>query len=115
MILDLTISGALAVKSAFPDDAVIIFILPPSMNELENRLRLRLRETDAQIAERVRWAAAKEIPQAGKFDYVIINDILNEASDELLAVIKAERLKIARNADMADKLLEGFDLKGDTL
>lgn len=104
VILDLTISGALAVKREFPESAVIVFILPPSIEELERRLRMRHRESDEQIRERVKWAVEKEIPQVCKFDNVIVNDILDDARDELLTIINAEKLRYVRNRDILDRL-----------
>ena len=111
LILDLTISGAIAVKKAFPEDAVTVFILPPSIEELETRLQYRLRETETQIRERVSNALSNEIPQIGNFDYVLVNDVLNDTRDQLLAVITAERLKYNTNK----QILEELDLKGETV
>ena len=111
LILDLTISGAIAVKKEFPEDAVTVFVLPPSIEELETRLQYRLRETEPQIRERVANALRSEIPQVGNFDYVLVNDILNDTRDQLLAVIAAERLKYKRN----NGILEELNLKGEKI
>lgn len=111
VILDLTIAGAVAVKKAFPDDAAIVFILPPSIKELRTRLSNRQRESDSQIEARIFTAVTKEIPQANKFDYIIVNDVLMKAKDRLLAIILAERLKYKRNQEILDKLnLKGEDI-----
>ena len=88
-----------------------VFILPPSIEELETRLQYRLRETETQIRERVSNALSNEIPQIGNFDYVLVNDVLNDTRDQLLAVITAERLKYNRNK----QILEELDLKGETV
>lgn len=111
LLLDLTISGAIAVKQAFPEDAITVFILPPSIQELETRLRCRLRETEQQIQERVATALKREIPQVGCFDYVLVNDVLEDARDNLLAMITAERLKYTRNKN----ILRELNLKGEAL
>lgn len=111
LLLDLTISGALAVKEAFPDDTITVFILPPSIDELRRRLSLRGREDEKQIEERIKAAVKDEIPQVCKFDYVIVNDDLNKASEDLLAIIDAKRLDYKRNMDILNEL----GLKGDIL
>lgn len=109
LILDLTISGAIAVKKAFPEDAVTVFVLPPSIEELETRLQYRLRETQDQIKERVENALKNEIPKIGCFDYVLVNDILNDTRDQLLSVVAAERLRYTRNQN----ILKELNLKGE--
>lgn len=111
LMLDLTISGALAVKEAFPDDTVTVFLLPPSIDELKKRLMLRGRESVEQIEERVKFAVCKEIPQVYKFENVIINDNIEKACSELLAIIDAERVKYKRNKDILDEL----GLKGENI
>jgi len=90
---------------------VTVFILPPSIEELRTRLQYRLRETEAQICERVTNALQNEIPQLGNFDYVLVNDVLNDTRDHLLAVIAAERLKYKRNKGILDEL----NLKGEKI
>ncbi len=104
LILDLTIAGALSLKNTFPEQTVTVFLLPPSIEELERRLKSRNRENDAQIRERILWAVTKEIPQAEKFDYVVINGKLDRAKDELLNIINAERLRYSRNRDILERL-----------
>lgn len=104
LILDLTISGAFKVKKEFPENVVTVFVLPPSIDELEKRLRLRLRETQDQINERVSWACSVEIPKVSNFDYIIVNDVLKEAAEELLTIIRAEKHRSLRNADILNRL-----------
>lgn len=111
LLLDLTISGALAVKEAFPDDTVTIFILPPSIDELRKRLQLRGRESSNQIEERIKTALVKEIPQVNKFENVIVNDDVTKACEQLLAIIDAERVKYKRNKNILDEL----GLKGENI
>lgn len=107
VILDLTVPGAMAIKKAFPQDTVTAFILPPSMKELERRIRERQRETEEQLRQRVE-AAAGEVESFRQFDYTVVNDDLEEAVDRLWAIIKAERLTYQRNQDVLDRL----NLKG---
>jgi guanylate kinase len=108
-MLDLTISGALAVKEAFPDDTVTVFLLPPSLEELRKRLQLRGRESQEQIEKRIETAISDEIPQVYKFDNIIVNDVVSVAGAELLAIIKAEKLKYKRNQEIINEL----GLKGE--
>ena len=107
VILDLTVPGARAIKQAFPDDCITAFILPPSIEELENRIRGRQRETEEQLKLRVAQAA-KEIELFREFDYAVINDDLDAGVDNLWAVIKAARLTYKRNSDVLNRL----NLKG---
>lgn len=111
LLLDLTISGALAVKEAFPDDTVTVFILPPSIDELRKRLQLRGREGAEQIEERIRTAVITEIPQVNKFENVIVNDDITKACEQLLAIIDAESVKYKRNENILDEL----GLKGENI
>ena len=95
VMLEIEPQGALQVKKLFPE-AVLIFLVPPSMTELKNRLITRGRETDAEIAERIanaRW----ELEQADKYTVLIENDNLNECVDYVLDYIdskRKERMKI---------------------
>ncbi len=100
VILEIEVQGAMKVREKRPD-ALFVFVIPPSLSELERRLRKRGTETDEVIAKRVA-AAAEEIPYAKKYDYVIVNDALEDAVRDFRAVIEAERLK----AEYADELLD---------
>lgn len=94
-IFDIDVQGGSTIKSKYPG-AVTVFIFPPSMQELERRLRGR--ETDSDEVIRKRLAAAREEMGRGHdtYDYLIVNDDLNRAFDDLLAVIRAERLRRTR-------------------
>ncbi len=82
MIFDVDVKGALAIRRAFPKDAFLIFIAPPSLEELQRRLRGRHTETDQQIAQRVE-RAAMEMSRSGEFDAVVLNDELERAIGEV--------------------------------
>lgn len=110
VILDLTVAGALEIKRAFPKDTVTVFILPPSMKELENRIRGRKRETEKQLRMRIE-AASGEIESFRQFDYTVVNDQFETAVDSLWAIVKAERLTYNRNCDV----LERLNLKGEII
>lgn len=91
VILEIEVQGALKVMQK-RQDAVSIFIAPPSINELRRRLKKRGTETEAVIEERVSQAE-REISQAKNYDYIIVNDVLENAVSDFFAVMRAERLK----------------------
>lgn len=91
VILEIEVKGAAQIKKKCPD-AVTIFILPPSIEELENRLRKRGTETEDVISQRVE-AARGEIEYAADYDYIIVNDRLEDAVSDFRAVIRAQQLK----------------------
>jgi len=96
LILDVEVIGATHMKSYFGNSAVFIFILPPSIEEIEKRLKKRGTEEENKIKERIQ-RAKEEIRFAGWFDYIIVNDDLEKAKDNLLSIIKAELCKPFRN------------------
>jgi guanylate kinase len=89
VILEIDVKGAGQVKDSQPD-AVLIFLAPPSMEELERRLRGRKTETEERIRRRLA-TAAWEMTQQGWFDHVVVNDELLRASDQVAAIIDAFR------------------------
>lgn len=87
VILEIEAQGALKVKEQMPE-AVLIFVVPPSIKELKKRLKERGREDDAEIERRI--AAAKwEFSQSPKYNYVIVNDDLDQCVRETLSIIKS--------------------------
>lgn len=92
VILEIEPQGALQVKSIFPS-AVLIFVLPPSFDELRNRLVTRGREPIDVIEKRIA-AAEWEIQQSDKYDYKTINDNLDECVNEVAGIINKERERI---------------------
>lgn len=107
VLLEIDVQGALQVKKAFPD-AVLIFILPPSAEELRRRLTERGRETAEQIEERI-GAARKEICVAKEYDYVIVNDSLDECVMSVLEVMRTEKKRVCRNTDKLDALKQELE------
>ena len=103
VLFDITIEGSLALNRKFDVDTVTIFILPPSMEELENRLRGRGTETEEKIQKRMDQARA-EIRRAGEFEYIVTNDDVEKAARNILAIITAEKLKASKNINTAKKL-----------
>lgn len=101
-ILKIEVEGAMNIKRQFPE-ACLVFILPPSWEVLEKRLRDRGTETEDKIIERTNQAR-REVKFAEGYDYLIVNDELSAAVDDLLAVLRAEKLRRAGN----DELLARF-------
>ncbi|MGZ4137679.1 MAG: guanylate kinase [Actinomycetota bacterium] len=89
VILEIDVKGAEQVRAEVPD-ATVIFLAPPSMEELERRLRGRGTEDDERIARRLD-TAAWEMTQRDWFDHVVVNDDLERAADEVAAIIEASR------------------------
>ena len=87
VILEIEAQGALKVKEQMPE-AILIFIVPPSIKELRKRLIERGREDDAEIERRIS-AAKWEFSQSPKYNYVIVNDVLNDCVEETLGIIKS--------------------------
>jgi len=94
VVADLDVQGAMSVRRQMPD-AVLIFLLPPSMEALEERLRCRGKDPERVIARRLS-AAREEIRAVAWFDYVVVNDELEKALGEIRSIIAAERCKTTR-------------------
>ena len=108
MIFDIDWQGTRQVVKAMPDDVVTVFILPPSMAELQARLERRAEDPPEIIAKRLE-SARSEIERWQEYDYVLVNDDLDRAFNDLTAILRAERLKRQRRVGLADfieRLLE---------
>ncbi|MBQ5331485.1 MAG: guanylate kinase [Oscillospiraceae bacterium] len=103
VILEIEVQGAMKVKKACPD-AVLIFILPPSVDVLRQRLCKRKTESEEVIEERVAQAG-REIGEAVNYDYAIVNDDLEKAVEDFLGVIQAEKLTVKRQKDTIDNII----------
>lgn len=90
VLFDIDWQGAQQLTQAAADDLVRIFILPPDMGELERRLRTRAQDSDAVIAKRMAKSES-EISHWAEYDYVIVNNEIEAAMDELKTIISAER------------------------
>ena len=86
MILDVEPVGAMRVKEIYPE-ATLIFVAPPSLEALEQRLRARSDTSEEQIQVRLRRAAWEET-QKDKYDYVVVNDVLDEAVEKVLDIVR---------------------------
>ena len=91
LLLDIDVQGAAQIKRKMPD-AVSIFILPPNRQELEKRLRKRSQDAEDVIQRRL-VTATREIENYEKYDYILVNDRLEDSIDALKSILLAERLK----------------------
>ena len=104
VILEIETAGAMMVKSVCPE-AVLIFMLPPSIEELAERLRGRGTESEEVISKRV-MEAYREIRLANNYDYVFVNDDLSEAVDDLMMIMKSAKHLVNKNNDLIKGVLE---------
>jgi guanylate kinase len=102
VLFDIDWQGSVQVRERMPEDTVTIFILPPSMAELRQRLQRRAEDASDVIEKRLHNAKF-EMQQWTKFDYVVINDDLNRAFADIQSILRAERLKRDRRVGV-----EGF-------
>jgi guanylate kinase len=107
LVLDIDVQGARQLKVAIPE-AISIFVLPPSREVLEQRLRARSQDSEEVIQRRLR-GAAEEVRNYTQYDYVLINRELEEASARLAAIVRAERLRKARMEEQVRPILESFE------
>jgi len=101
MLFDIDWQGAQQLQEKMPADVVSIFVLPPTMTELQSRLHRRAEDSEEVIAMRLANSRA-EIAHWREYDYVIVNDDLNVAFDAVQSIVKAERLRRDRRHGMFD-------------
>ena len=89
LLFDIDVKGALSIKKLYPDLSLLIFLAPPSIEILESRLRNRKTETEEQIQIRFK-RAQMELAQSEKFDYVVVNDKLDETLTQIEELVKKE-------------------------
>src|SRR6056297_136706 len=104
VILEIDIQGALQIKESYKE-GIFIFIMPPSMEELKNRITSRGTDSREVILKRME-CAYNELNYAFKYDYVIINDDLDEAVKVIDSIVVAEKHKAIRKKDIIEKLKE---------
>ena len=103
VVLKIEVQGAERIRSLYPE-AVSIFLMPPSMSVLEERLRRRETNDEEDIQRRLS-IAADEIRRATEYDYVVINSIVDYAVSDISAIIRAERQKTFRNKNIISEVL----------
>ena len=104
VLLDLTIAGSMALKENF-EQSVTIFLLAPSYEELEKRLRGRGTNSDEDINARLEMAR-QETNFVGHFDYVVVNDDVDAAAKKILAIIAAEKCRCVRNIELLEDVIK---------
>ena len=106
VVLDIDWQGAQQIKNIFPD-AVSIFVIPPSLQVLQNRLTVRAQDKQDVIQSRMQKARG-EMSHYTEFDYLIVNDDFATAVDELVAIVRVKRLSIMRQKKQQEKLLKSL-------
>ncbi|MBO8176473.1 MAG: guanylate kinase [Bacillus sp. (in: Bacteria)] len=105
VFLEIEVQGAKQVREKFPD-GLFIFLAPPSLEELKNRIVSRGTETEELIINRLE-EAKKEIEMMDLYDYVVVNDQVELACERIKAIVKAEHCRRERVAKLYKKMLEG--------
>ena len=106
LLFDIDFQGGRQLKAKFPGDVVLVFIVPPSLQELERRLRARNTDTTDVIERRLR-VARDELRHYPEYDYIIVNDDLDRAYDVLRSVYVSETFRCARQRAAAEAVLSG--------
>ncbi len=104
VVLEIEVQGALQVKRNCPD-ALLVFVLPPSFEELERRLTGRGTEEPQVVARRLAMAK-EELESAGQYDYILVNDVVEEAVADLETIVNAEQMKTPHMQDFLKGLCE---------
>ncbi|TCT26828.1 guanylate kinase [Melghiribacillus thermohalophilus] len=105
VFLEIEVQGAMKVKKNFPE-GVFIFLIPPSLEELKNRIINRGTETEELVTNRL-LAAREEIEMMDAYDYVVVNDEVEKAVEKILSIVQSEHCKRERVAKQYKKALEG--------
>lgn len=103
VVLEIEVQGGAQVKKLVPD-CVTVFITPPSMAVLEQRLRDRGTEDEATVQKRLKMALT-ELEHAKDYDYVVVNDRLEDAVEDMRAILRSEKRKYERNTDFIRKVI----------
>lgn len=103
VFLNIEVQGGANVRRLMPF-AVEIFLMPPSLEEVERRLRKRGTETEESIAIRLE-IAKEEIKKATDYDYIVINDVLDDAINDIMSIIRAECLKTDKNLNIISEVI----------
>ena len=104
VILEIEVQGALQVKKIYPE-GVLVFMVPPNLEELGRRLTNRGTEDKETINMRLR-RALEEMELVDEYDYLVINDTVEQATEDILTIVDAEGMKCSRNKDIK-KIFKG--------
>lgn len=103
VLLDIEVQGAAKVREKCPE-AVCIFIIPPSLEELSRRLRKRNTDSEDVIAQRLA-KAREECRECPKYDYLVVNDNVMSAAQEILAILEAESCRVSKRIHLAESII----------
>jgi guanylate kinase len=103
MIIEVDVNGAKSIREKLPE-AVSVFIMPPSFEVLKARLSGRGTESEEIVEKRLKEAMS-EISRASEYDYIVVNDDLSDAVDDLVSIIKSERHKTNKNIHLVNEVL----------
>ncbi|MCR5673679.1 MAG: guanylate kinase [Lachnospiraceae bacterium] len=107
VILEIETEGALNIKRAYPD-AVLVFVMPPSVEEIHNRLKNRGTETEEVIAKRMKKAGL-EITVVDRYDYLMINDVIEESVELFNDIVESQHMAVSRNHDYIEEKKKEFE------
>ena len=105
VVFDVDWQGAAQIREKAVDDLVSIFVLPPSLEELEERLRKRAQDTEAEVKRRMSMASL-EMSHWSDYEYIIVNDSIQNSIDKVDNILAAERLKRRRQLSLTDLVRE---------
>ena len=103
VLLDIEVQGAAKVREKCPE-AVCIFIIPPSLEELSRRLRKRNTDSEDVIAQRLA-KAREECRECMKYDYLVVNDNVMSAAQEILSILEAESCRVSKRIQLAESII----------
>lgn len=103
VLLDIEVQGAAKVREKCPE-AVCIFIIPPSLEELSRRLRKRNTDSEDVIAQRLA-KAREECRECMKYDYLVVNDNVMSAAQQILAILEAESCRVNKRIQLAESII----------
>ena len=103
MLIEVDVNGAAQIRAKAPD-AVSVFIMPPSLEELKRRLRGRGTDSEEVIEKRLQEALS-EIERAPEYDYIVVNDELENAVDDFIKIISVDKFRTDRNLELINKVL----------
>ena len=107
ILIEVDVNGAKSIREKMPE-AVSIFIMPPSYKELKRRLSGRGTESEEVIEKRMHESLS-EIKRATEFDYIVVNDNINEAVDDIIEIIESSRLMLKRQKNLIDGVLNNVE------
>jgi guanylate kinase len=111
VLLEIDIQGALQIKKVFPS-GVFVFIVPPSLDELKSRIYKRGKDSLETIKERLS-SATKELSFANAYDYIIVNDVVEKATEKVLTILEAERYRADRTYFIVSDIIKQASHKPD--